>query len=152
MKKYLIIGILLLTGCSFNNKLDYVSKKLDVNLDNCKIESETDTHSGFLGDGDYFSKITCSEDININWKELPLSEELNRVMNLEQCNDKDCKNVYDRYNIPNIENGYYYFLDRHSESKDKNNDKDLNNRSSDNFSVGIYDKDNKILYYYELDT
>lgn len=61
-------------------------------------------------------------------------------------------NGYFKYSIPEINNGYYYFLDRHLEAKNKHDDTDLNNRYSRNFSLAIYDADNKIIYFYEMDT
>ena len=71
---------------------------------------------------------------------------------MEQCDDNGCKNIYERYSIPKIENGYYYFLDRHNESNDKYDDTNLNNRASWNFTLAIMDIDTNIIYYYELDT
>lgn len=153
MKKIIVLLIILflVTGCSNNN----VISNLGLNKDNCKIIEEKDTHSGFLGDGDYFVKIKCSkieDKLNKKWKELPISEPLKEATELEQCNSKSCENIYERYNIPNIENGYYYFKDRHSESTNKYDDTDINNRPSYNFTFAILDKDTNTIYYYELDT
>lgn len=155
----IICGAILLFVSKYmlsNNKINKISKNIGINSSNCKIESDKENHEGFLGDGEYFAKLSCNEQeingIKINWKELPLSEELEKAMELEQCSSNECLDAFHRYNIPNNINGYYYFFDRHSDSKDKRNDKDVNNRSSYNFSVGIYDSDNKVLYYYELDT
>lgn len=148
--------IFLVVGCSFNNRLKYIGESIKINIDNCKIEHEKDTHGGFLGDGEYFAKIICTdekdEEIKIRWKIYPLSDELQKAMKIKTCEDNGCKDVYERYSIPNIKNGYYYFFDRHSDSVDNKSELELNKRSSYNFSVGIYDIDNNILYYYELDT
>lgn len=54
--------------------------------------------------------------------------------------------------VPKIENGYYCFVDRHSQSKDKKDDSPLLNRYSINCSLAIYDTDTNLLYYLELDT
>ncbi len=54
--------------------------------------------------------------------------------------------------IPRIEQGYYYFLDRHTDAKNKHDDTDLRNRYSYNFSLAMYDSKTDKLYYYELDT
>ena len=156
MKKILYgLLIIILTGCS-NSEINNISNKLEIDNLNCQIEESIDTHGGFLGDGDYFVKLNCKDfldtEIKINWKELPLSNELQDVMNLKQCDNKDCLNVYERYHIPNITKGYYYFLDRHSESTNKKSTENINNRASYNFTLGIYDSVNKILYFYELDT
>ena len=76
----------------------------------------------------------------------------NEATEIKHCNGKDCKNIYERYNIPTIENGYYYFKDRHSESTNKYDYTDINNRPSYNFTFAILDKDTNTIYYYELDT
>ena len=82
---------------------------------------------------------------------MPLPEEIDEVLSMETCDDKECKSVYERYNIPKNK-GYYYFIDRHSDSKDKYDYSDINKRSSYNLTIAIYDKSNKTIYYYELDT
>lgn len=128
-----------------------------IDIDNkCNIKKEINTHSGFNGDGDYFAKIKCNKinykELSSNWKKLPLTSNISEVMKMEQCNGNDCKNVYKKYSIPNVKNGYYYFLDRHSKSKNKYDDSNLNKRSSINFSLAILDTDTNIIYYYELDT
>ena len=54
--------------------------------------------------------------------------------------------------MPSIDNGYYMFEDRHSESKDSRDDSELFDRYSFNFSIAIYDCDTDKLYYFEFDT
>ena len=150
----LILTLFLITGCD-SKKLNRIGGIIELKLDNCKIRMDEDTHGGFLGDGEYFAKIECdteNESIKESWKELPLGAEIQKIMTLIQCGDKGCLTAFERYNIPNIKNGYYYFVDRHSEAVDKHNEEELNNRASYNFSVCIYDSDNKLYYYYELDT
>ena len=151
----LLLLIVLVSGGS-NNRLKSISESIELDVSNCKIEKDIDTHGGFLGDGDFFAKIICTADVDneiqSNWKELPLSSELQQIMEMIQYNNDGGNNVYDKYGIPKLESGYYYFHDRHSDSKDINDDSELNSRSSYNFSIGIYDIENKIIYYYELDT
>ncbi|MBR5370490.1 MAG: lipoprotein [Bacilli bacterium] len=153
MKKIIVLLIILflVTGCS-NNR---VISNLGLNKDNCRVLEEKDTHGGFLGDGDYFARIKCSkieDKLNKRWKELPISDELKEVTEMEHCDSKSCEDIYKRYNIPNVKNGYYYFKDRHSESTNTYDDTDINNRSSYNFTFAILDKDTNMIYYYELDT
>ena len=153
MKKIIILLglIILVTGCSILNcSNDSIISDMGITNTTCEIIKEKDTHSGFLGDGDYFAKIKCNNlkasDLTKSWYTLPLSEELKEVTEMKQCNDKDCKNIYERYNIPSIDNGYYYFLDR------QKGNTNINERSSYNFTIAIADLDNSIIYYYELDT
>jgi len=54
--------------------------------------------------------------------------------------------------IPEVDNGYYYFRDRHYQSTDPTDDSGVLGRASYNFTIAIYDTDSKILYYMELDT
>lgn len=152
MKKiFLCIFIILLTGCVNNKEL----KKIEISNNDCYIEKDIDTHGGFLGDGEYFAKIICPNlkvsELSNNWKSLPIKSEINEIMNLKMCDDKKCANPLERYEIPDIEEGYYYFIDRHSDAIDRYDSFDLNNRSSYNFSLAIWDN-NKTIYYYKLDT
>ena len=149
MKKYLILLFaFLFVGCG--SDLNSIEKTMNIKLDGCSIISSTDTHSGFLGDGDYFAKIECSNyDMVNNWKDFPLSSNILKVMDMEQCDDKMCLSVFQRYNIP-VVGVKYRFVDRHSKASDKFDDSDLVNRSSYNFSIGIFDGKN--IYIYELDT
>ena len=146
MKKVILLVLVLLIGCS--NK--FIINKIGVD-GKCKIKNEIDTHGGFNGDGDYFVKIECNKINNLkdNWKNLPLTDSLKEVMEMEQCDSKSCKNVYKKYNIPNIKNGYYYFIDKKTNSSDEVN---INNKSSYNFILALLDKDTNMIYYYELDT
>lgn len=137
------------------NKKENISKNIQLDIKKCKITKEKDTHGGFLGDGEYFAQIKCKnveETIEKRWKKIPLTETLKEAMNLELCDKNNCKNAFEKYNIPEITEGYYYFLDRHEESTNPNDDKNINKRNSYNFSIALYNKETKLIYYYELDT
>ena len=142
MKKIiLLLIILLLTGCSFNNRKTYIENIMNVDLNKCIIIKDIDTHGGFLGDGEYFAKLLCKNfNITNNFKELPIEKEVYNVINIKECFNSGCVNVFEKYNIPNTIKGYYYYLDRSPELE-----------SSDNFSILIYDN-KESLYYYEVDT
>ena len=152
-----VVVLTLLTIDIFhNNKMKTIGSKIELNISKCKVDNEEDTHGGFLGDGHYFIQINCSntslDKLSNNWKELPLSDELKEATSLKMCEGNGCKDIYERYSIPNIVNGYYYFIDRHNDSIDKYDDTNLNNRSSYNYTIALLDKDTNIIYYYELDT
>lgn len=115
------------------------------------VIEEADTHGGFHGDGSYYLILDCSENRekalnNINdWNELPLSENLNSIMYEG--------GLAEEVNIPKkVENGYYRFYDRHSESADSSDDSELFDRASFNFSLAVYDSDTDMMYYFEYDT
>ena len=117
-----------------------------------KIE-EKDTHGGFNGDGEtiakfYFSdkqakNFTNSISNNLHWNKFPIPETL-----------QDC--VYNSINedikIPFINNGYWFFLDRHSKATNRYNYYEMFGRASLNYSIAIFDMDSNILYIYSLDT
>lgn len=150
------VFLILPVNNGYNNSKKHISKIIEIDIEKCNVEIESDTHGGFFGDGDYFAKINCSDKENhddfYNWKPMPLSDSLKKAMGMSQCDDEECLTIFEKYSIPEINNGYYYFLDRHSELIDKHDDANLNNRDSMNFSLAIYDADNKIIYFYEMDT
>ena len=123
------------------------------------VVEEMDTHGGFVGDGSYYLILDCSDNtedalsIVADWNELPLSENLNLIM---YGGEKDGKtygyDLSEKAHMPVIENGYYYFEDRHSEAKDVSDDSELFSRASFNFSLAVYDSDTNRLYYFEFDT
>lgn len=123
------------------------------------VVEEKDTHGGFVGDGAYYLILDCSDNtedalsIVADWNELPLSENLNLIM---YGGEKDGVtygyDLSEEAHMPVIENGYYYFEDRHSEAKDATDDSELFSRASYNFSLAVYDSDTNRLYYFEFDT
>ena len=117
-----------------------------------KIE-EKDTHGGFHGDGEtlakfYFSdkqaqNFTSNISNNSHWNEFPIPETLQHCA--YDSIDEDIK-------IPFINNGYWFFLDRHSKATDKYNYYEMFGRASSNYSIAVFDIDSNILYIYSLDT
>lgn len=154
---FLFLGVIILLSYNQSNKIKTIGKEIELDLSECKIVNESDTHEGLLGDGDYFAKIKCNEyDSDVlreKWQELPISEGIKTALDMEQCDGKGCKNVFDKYSIPDIEYGFYYFKDRTpEETDDRKDDTNLNNRSSYNFTVALFDVYKSTIYYYELDT
>lgn len=93
---------------------------------------------------------------NEGWNKLPLTDNLNVVVYGKESpseslgpyvTDDDGKTIF-----PVVENGYYFFMDRHSESKGINDDTNILNRYPFNFTIAIYDTDNQTIYYCEFDT
>ena len=87
---------------------------------------------------------------------MPLPENLNTLV-YGKLNESESEGPYITDNdgnqkFPNIENGYYFFKDRHDENKNAIDDTNVLNRHSFNFTIAIYNSDTKVLYYYELDT
>lgn len=54
--------------------------------------------------------------------------------------------------IPNVKNGYWLFIDRHSNTVNKYEYNESLTQASLNYSIVIFDIDTNILYIYSLDT
>ena len=86
------------------------------------------------------------------WHPLPLSENLSAAVYGWQTETEGFGPLFPEDMIPSVENGCWFFLDRHPEATDPADDTDLHSRSSWNFTAAIFDADTGILYYLELDT
>lgn len=162
MKKrlaFLIFCIFSLSGCWFSQTTEeYVKDKIDIDISFCAIEDEQDTHGGFLGDGNYIVKANCSKEqqkilnqLN-GWNSLPLSKNLQLIMYGGESGGVNYSyNLAQEANIPKINNGYYYFLNRKNDATSKHSD-DIFNKYSFNFTIALYDIDTSMFYYYEFDT
>lgn len=133
----------LLFSVFFRNNFGF--SKADFN-----VVYELDTHGGFHNDGEYYLILDCSKNrekalYNIrNWKALPLPENLENTF----FGTLGGLKIAEKFNMPKIKNGAYIFCDRFAGKND-----DLNiGEGPYNFSVAVYDSDNDIMYYYELDT
>lgn len=143
--------------------LDSIKKETGINFSICEDIYNDDSHGGFLGDGELVKILNCNNtDIlnkikEKNWKSLPLSENLNLIM---YGGEKDGRiysyNLAEENNIPKIETGYYYFIDRYAkyygDLSDIHSDEKIFDRYSFNFTIIMYDIDKNYIYYYELDT
>ena len=155
-----VIGVFLIFSARIALSIKYgrhisVSRNIGITIPfSTEIECK-DSHGGFHGDGECVIKVYFSDeqaikfknkiDKNSHWKQLPMPERLQEVVGARM--DKD---MY----VPIIENGYYFFVDRHSEADDKFNPNEMFEefRASSNYTVAVFDIDENILYYYELDT
>ena len=167
MKKWMTVCMailcLFLTGCAMQTDKNAISDELGVDLSSGKQISYSEGHGGFHGDGmTYvvlkFSNDTALEQIRENeaWNEFPLDDTVTAlVYGLSDTTDGTMYSVgpfiTDEQGaacIPEIQNGYYYLLDRHSEKGET----EILERASFNFTLGIYDTDTDILYYCKFDT
>lgn len=158
MNKYLkraclIIILLIITYIIYSYTLydyNFYSSLIEIPIPIFAKMEEKDTHGGFHGDGEslvkvYFSdnqakKFVSEIENNDYWSKLPMNEVL-------QTN-----NITDEISVPIIENGYWFFLDRHNKTIDKYNYKEPFDRASLNYSIAIFDIDANVLYIYSLDT
>lgn len=173
MKKRMV-GLLLavclsaaLVGCadSETSQKKAVSRAVGVDCSAAELSDSYDSHGGFHGDGTTFYALHFSDDsvaksiaANQDWRPLPLTDNLTALVWGKEIGDTEYAPVITKANdwdnplVPQVENGYYRFIDRHSDSKNKTDDTEVLNRYSYNFTLAIYDTDNHILYYCEEDT
>lgn len=159
----ILIMMLSLAGCGNSDIQGNLSDSLEIDVSKGMVLSDSDSHGGFHGDGMMFQAISFDDNNvldeikdNDNWKPMPLSENItalvygvdDEVSSIGPYLTDENGNAI----IPEIQNGYYYFYDRHSESKDPYNDEYVLGRASFNFTLSLYDSDNHVLYYVEFDT
>ena len=161
----------ILTGCAgvgINQEAALkrsISTELAIDCGSADISDSWDSHGGFHGDGTSFYRLDFPDDSIVNdikestdWSQLPLTDNLTALVYGKEIDNCDYAPSITKTNdgehplFPPIENGYYCFIDRHSESTDKKDDTDVLNRYSKNFTIAIYDTDNNVLYYGSCDT
>ena len=160
----LIICCCILSACSSYSPNKYISNQLGIDIPGDIMIKLTDTHGGFHGDGTTYTKIeftdknaeTISTTIkeNGNWNSLPLSENLQLMLYGGTREEFIYQyNLAIEFGIPTIQHGYWVFIDRiDSEITLYNDDEELFDRASFNFTVAIYDIDKDTMYYLEYDT
>ena len=146
-----------LTACQAQSAQERVGEALGLDVSSGSEVFQEDTHSG-NGDGTTclalsFSDGSVQQEIQGNpaWQALPLDETTEiLVYGKETGTTKTGPFLSDEDGnplAPVIQNGYYCFIDRHTDTETG-----ILERSSFNFTVGIYDTDTDTLYFYELDT
>lgn len=118
---------------------------------------EEDTHGGFHGDGETYVVIQFYDEDDFKipesgfWHQLPLSENIYSFL-YDYEHHSQLREMISGEWIPQVENGAYFFFDRNDGSISQSNDEYLLTRGAFNFILAVYDAENQILYYYELDT
>ena len=151
-----------LTGCvgESNTPRAQACQALDMDLTGGSQLAASDTHGGFLGDGLTFVSLQFSDDRvarelenRADWLPLPLSRTATALAYGLEEGDRGWGPYVTGEDgealIPPVQNGRYYFLDRHS---DAGKEEDVLERRSFNFTLALYDADQNILYYAEMDT
>ena len=160
------LALIVMTGCGAekeNSISSEISKTIGVDVSVGEVISKSDSHGGFHGDGATVIEIqlndtSISDQIkdNEDWNTLPLTENLTALVYGVQTESSSVGPMIHSGDgapvIPEVVNGYYYFLDRHSQSTNPKDDSEVLNRASYNFTIAIFDTDQQTLYYMELDT
>lgn len=149
----IVVLAFLLGSCGYNDYRNKISKALGIDIPSGAPMKSVDTHGGFNGDGAAWVSVGFTSDKNPteqiknnhDWKPLPLDEVAEVLAHDLKIQLDDGEATL----MPEVENGYYIVIDRHSE---KNENDDILGRTSYNFTMAIYDTDANILYYCEFDT
>lgn len=150
-----VLLLFVLAGCTTNSGEKY-KEITGIDLSDYKPLSVYDTHGGFHGDGLKCEIYDCSNtDIENTiknshvWKQVPFSPNIETLLYETIGENKaDSGKAF----VPQIENGFYTFYDRHAEAENSRDDTKIFDRGSFNLSLAVYDADNQMLYYIELDT
>ncbi len=151
--------MLLLAACGRSDPLEEVGAELGVDLSGGTLVVSQDSHGGFHGDGMTALQVvipglTIPE--SPNWHPLPLSENLRRAFygSVKDGWTYDALFTDDsgRSLLPQVDNGCWFFSDRHSQSTDSADDTGLFSRYSWNFTAAVYDSDTDTLYFFRFDT
>lgn len=169
MKKYLfpILAVLLvlLAGCGMGRSTgNQIADALGLDLSGGTLVEDTDTHGGFLGDGTAYAVLQFPDSGLLeqiegreDWNPLPLSDDdlTALIYGIETASSSIGPYLADEEGsplFPAAEEGYYFFLDRHSESTDPHDPSGVLDRGSFNFTFALYDTEHNTLCYGELDT
>ena len=129
-------------------------KTIEINTNLAVSEEKITGKNGGHNDGTIYQKydlnddelkeIIASVETNPHWQKGALSEELKKEIATAQKNE-----------MLDIDNGYFFFKDRHAEASGdiyRYDEEVVNGRFSYNYMIAALDVENKKLYYYQLDT
>lgn len=130
--------------------LERVERRLEISLPYGLVEQAWDSHGGFHGDGETLAVIATelTEPQGPYWHPLPLTDNLKTLLSRSGLEGMDVM----AQTVPEIEQGFYYFRDRHSESQDTASDDGILDRYSYNLTLAVYDSGTGTLYVWLLDT
>ena len=130
----LLLACALPAGCAASPERR-IGRALGVSLPAATAVSYTDDHGGFHGDGTVVATLVFSE---ADGAALAAALAVRPFLAARAPQA--------------VKDGWWYVLDRHSQSDDPFSDAALFDRYSFNVTVAVYDRAANILYYFELDT
>lgn len=153
-----LLVLLLLTACGKDSRPSKAMAIADsLGIRESILLTTEDSHGGFHGDGDTFVVFqTPGFQPGEDWLEFPLPENLAIALWGGMAEDTQWGSLLTDDSgtplMPSIQDGFYYFRDRHSESTDPLDCSALLERSSFNFTLALYDPEAERVYYFEKDT
>ncbi len=149
-----------LAGCGRETMADRISQV--TGLSSGVVQDSFDSHGGFHGDGIAYAAVTFPDQEaeraiaqNPDWKKYPLEDTVQALL-YGVTTDSESIGPYVTDDdgeplFPEIRDGYYLLLDRYGETA-PGHQEDILNRASFHFTVAVYDRETRTLYYAELDT
>ncbi len=137
--------------------------ELGLDLRRGQLVEYEDSHGGFHGDGETVAVVTFSEEGAWEletclgyelpgWEKLPLTGDAHQVL----YGGNSWRPLFTGANgaplVPELSNGWFYFLDRQIDYKEDYVRESIFSRSSFHFTLAVYDADSRTLYYFQLDT
>lgn len=163
MKKFLVLTLAVLStvclaACGSQSPVEDISTALSIDVSSGKEVQFSDDHGGFHGDGTEYIVLEFTDDKvleqikdNSAWTALPLDETTKALVYGVTEETSQIGPFLTNENgdtlFPEIENGYYILIDRHSQKEGN-----ILERASFNFTLAIYDTDTNKLHYCEFDT
>ncbi len=155
----LLLAVAVLGGVSGCQKYDDISLMLGADVDAAEVVGKTDSHGGFHGDGERYLAFQFADDAfedaiqkDRTWHKLPVEDDTVTAL----LYGKELKEVtygpYIEAELPQVEKGYYFFYDRHTDAADPFDTSEVLERASFNFTAALYDSEKDILYFVEMDT
>ena len=149
---FLAFLLVLVLGVLSPSAARQVERGLGLDLPPAVHVSYSESHGGFHGDGATVITLHYTAQTGerveaileeAGWRELPATDNLRLVME---------GGLSDELALPDLDDGLWYFYDRHSQSTDPADDSQLFERASFNFTFAVYDRLQDDLYYLEFDT
>lgn len=162
------LTLLSLAACASPSPQETVSQALGLDASTGEVITDSDTHGGFHGDGLEYIVLSFSNDTflkavenNSLWRSLPLNDNLTALVYGLTYEEEEgfwvstgpyLSDGNGEPLIPEVQTGYVFFEDRHSQSTDPQDDSQVLGRGSFNFTLALYDSDAQTLYFCQLDT
>lgn len=157
----LVASLASLAACRVKTPQERIAKELGLDASDGTEVLHYDSHGG-NGDGASCYALQFSDDAMAQsirdqdgWASLPMDETTTLLVYGQSdearsvgpyLTDSDGNSL-----LPEIEHGYYCFIDRQADDKALSA-KPILERGCYNFTVAVYDEDSDILYYCQLDT
>lgn len=147
------------SSCSQTPSDEYVSKKIGITLPDCEELLYYDDHGGFHGDGRTNIILSFTEENgrkledmlaeDQRWSPMPLNSSVELILYGDEENH--IGGCLGSFEIPHFKHGYWFFYDKQT-GLHWVDYSEFRSRASHNFYVCLYDSDERILYYFGLDT